>query len=165
MLCRSQRDCVWGPSLNTPTPWWHPAAQSVHTKWLGVALGTYGRFGHLSTKIDENTNSNYSFNFQYIEILSYQTLENSHLDILIEMDFDVLENWMSKTIKCVKSFWLDCELDKFDGSSLTPESTFSDRNEIDLKFSLSNFVWNLCFFDLEPTPYCWKRLKTVNIYT
>ena len=44
---------------------------------------TYGRFGHLSTKIDENTNSNYSFNFQYIEILSDQTLENSNPDILI----------------------------------------------------------------------------------
>ena len=43
----------------------------------------YGRFGHLSTKIDENTNSNYSFNFQYIEILSYQTLDNSHSDLLI----------------------------------------------------------------------------------
>ena len=44
---------------------------------------TYGRFGHLSTKIDEYTNSNYSFNFQYIEILSDQTLENSHSGILI----------------------------------------------------------------------------------
>ena len=43
----------------------------------------YGRFGHLSTKIDENTNSNNLFNFQYIEILSDQTLENSHSDILI----------------------------------------------------------------------------------
>ena len=43
----------------------------------------YGRFGHVSTKIDENTNSNYSFNCQYIGILSDQTLENSHSDILI----------------------------------------------------------------------------------
>ena len=48
-----------------------------------IAQFEYGRFGHLSTKIDENTNSNYSFNFQYIEILSYQTLENSHSDLLI----------------------------------------------------------------------------------
>ena len=105
----------------------------------------YGRFGHLSTKIDENTNSNYSFNFQYVKILSDQTLENSHSD---QTDFHILGNWMSKTIKCVKSFWLDCELNKFDVSSLTPELTFSDQNKIDLKFSRSNFVWNLCFLTL-----------------
>ena len=98
----------------------------------------YGRFGHLSTKIDENTNSNYSFSFQYIEILSYQTLDNSHSDLLIRQ---------------ILVFW-EIELDKFDVSSLTPESTFSDQNKIDLKFSISNFVWNLYFFDLEPTPYC-----------
>ena len=36
----------------------------------------------LSKPTKMHTNSNYSFNFQYIEILSDQTLENSHSDIL-----------------------------------------------------------------------------------
>ena len=35
---------------------------------------------------------------------------------------------------------------------MTPELTFSDQNKIDLKFSTSNFVWNLCFLDLN-TPH------------
>ena len=61
---------------------------------------------------------------------------------------------MSTTITYVKSFWLDCELNEIDVSSLTPELTFSDQIRIDLKFSMSNFVWNLCLFDLEHAPYC-----------
>ena len=44
-------------------------------------------------------------------------------------------------------------VNKFDESSLTPELTFSDQNKIDLKFSTSDFVWNLCFLDLEHAPY------------
>ena len=35
---------------------------------------------------------------------------------------------------------------------MTPELTFSDQNKIDLKFSTSNFVWNLCFWTLN-TPH------------
>ena len=59
---------------------------------------TYGRFGHLSTKIVENTNSNYSFNFQYIGILSDQTLENSHSDILIRRIFIFWEiEWVKQS--------------------------------------------------------------------
>ena len=50
-------------------------------------------------------------------------------------------------------------------SSLTPDLTFSDHRRIDLKFSTSNFVWNLCFLDLAQVPYWWKRLVNPNIYS
>ena len=56
----------------------------------------YGRFGHLSPIFDENTNSNYSFNFQYIEILYGQILENSHSDISIRR---ILIFWEIERVK------------------------------------------------------------------
>ena len=58
----------------------------------------YGRFGHLSSKIDEITNSNYTFNFQYFDILSYQSLQNSHSDILVRQIVIFLEiEWVNQS--------------------------------------------------------------------
>ena len=37
---------------------------------------------------------------------------------------------------------------KFDTQSLTPELTFSEQRKIDMKFSTSIVVWNLCFSTL-----------------
>ena len=78
---------------------------------------------------------------------------------LMRAEFWVGTSFSRKLHNYVRSFWLDCELNKFNMSSLTPELTFSDQRKIVLKFSISNFVWvwNICFLDLEHAPCWWKR--------
>ena len=60
---------------------------------------------------------------------------------------------MSRSTKCVKSFWLDCDSNQCNVLGLTSELTFSEHTKFSLKFSLKFDKWNVCFSSvMSPKP-------------
>ena len=83
---------------------------------------------------------------------------------LMRAEFWVGTSFSRKLHNYVRSFWLDCELNKFNMSSLTPELTFSDQRKIVLKI----FVWilfpEMTLGDTPKISFSQKCRKSLRIY-
>ena len=102
----------------------------------------YGRFGHLWGKISESLEpvprvQCLIFRHETFTGSPFHQYKGFDLSRILSRHiiFRNLDNY-------VKSFWLDCEFNKFNMSSLTPELTFSDQNKIDLKFSILKYTFS-----------------------
>ena len=128
-------------------------------------LPMYGRFGHLSTKITIISKHYYSLN-----TWSFSNLKTELCRGRLSTTFDKTEFWFCFSLSYNinfhdESFWLDNDCTACIVIDLTSDSEFLDQMKITVKFSRSNVMWKLSFFDHEYDQCWWKTLKTLHFYT